>query len=142
MDVAAAVDRADPKSIDGRTLVAIAHVNLGDALDRRSEVPAARQHRAEARAILESLFAAHPSNGWIGGILADLYKSIADEQRRHAAGRRDLEASCDLYGRSLDLFTRLKAAGRLQDSRAANFRSAAEAVAACRSEVGAPATTR
>jgi non-specific serine/threonine protein kinase/serine/threonine-protein kinase len=142
MDVASAVDRADPKSIDGRTLVAIADVNLGDALERRSELPAARQHRAEARVLLESLFAAHASNGWLGGILADLYKSIADEQRRHAASRRDLEGACDLYGRSLDLFAKLKAAGRLQDSRAADFQNVAGAVAACRSELAASAGTR
>ena len=132
MDVARVLERSDLKSSDGRTMVAIAHLNLGGNLARLGQHEASRRHRSEARAALESLLAAEPSNTWLGGMLAELYLDLAEQDRpASAADHSGFAASCELYRKSDEIFSKLGERGRLEPSRGPSAKRAKEALAAC-----------
>jgi len=113
LEMAQAVNRAEPGSSDGRILVAMAHINLGDLRGVLGDRAAALRHRLDAASLLEAVVQADPSNAWVTGMLADLYVVLADGEAKSASAREPSTSSCELYRKGLALYERLESSGRL-----------------------------
>jgi tetratricopeptide (TPR) repeat protein len=113
------LETADPESRDARTLTAIAHNNLASPLVRTKRPEEALDHATAAIARCEALVAADPKNAFVERLLGTAYASAGDANAA-IGDAASLDTACDLYEKSIAVFERLEAAGRLlSDARGA-----------------------
>jgi len=122
---------SDPKNSDARVTLAISEINLGARSHTLGESGPAQEHWSRARALLESIIAADPSNNWLASILGELYTSMAEGMTIGAADPDRRKGACDLYRKGFDTLSRLQAAGRLIGDRTAALEKSRAGLAGC-----------
>ncbi|HMF09485.1 MAG TPA: serine/threonine-protein kinase [Thermoanaerobaculia bacterium] len=130
-EVAESLAASDPKNSDARVTLAISEINLGARSHTLRESGPAQEHWSRARALLEPLIAADPSNNWLGSILGELYASMAEGLSIGAANPDRRKGACDLYRKGFDTLSRLQAAGRLIGDRTAALEKSRAGLAGC-----------
>ncbi len=129
-DVAESLVQSDPRNTDARLGLAMAEINVGTRLRDLANSGETGSHWSKARALLEPIVAADPSNSWGVAVLGNLYVTIAEE-RMAGAKAGDRKEACDLFGRSFDSLSGLKAVGRLPPDRISALERATAGLASC-----------
>ena len=129
-EVAAALVESDPKSADGRMLLAISETNLAACHRYLGDPESARSHWDAARALLEPLVEADRSNAWRANILANVYLSMAGARLDYGKGERDRSDACDLFRKTYEVLSRFPQSARTSFDE--SWKEAQEGLRACR----------
>jgi eukaryotic-like serine/threonine-protein kinase len=131
-----ALAAADPKSVDARAAVAMAHENVGDTLLDVDRVDEAIVHVNEALSRFEALVKDDPSNGFNRKLLASCY-ALRGRAAASCADPASLAAARDDYRRAVDMLQELRAAGRLIGTHASSLEDAQKGLAECEARLAA-----
>ena len=130
-----ALAAADPKSVDARVSVAIAHLNVGIALTDLGRIEEALLQLGDARTRFESLAKDDPANTFVRKLMADAWGALGNAHATRS-DPAELAAARDAYRRAVDLLEELKTAGRLAEAYVPSLEKARKGLAESEARLG------